>query len=240
MPQSNLETLRQSARSLLNEFDAADALASYYALHHPAQRSTLFVSGGPDGNPAGFVVRCQTGFDLFRPVVTLRVRGADVPESLLHEGLEAGRSYLLIVPEGLFERLEPGLDVQGKLAHRVLRLDPARFQPMVNVMVMSRDDPAGNPVFEIRRGDRALAVSGVNWRSPDFAEVYVQVESEAQGRGWGRAVTAACVSALLQQGTMPIYYVADNNLPSRELAEQLGFVDTGAREIVAQVALRAG
>ena len=74
-----LDTQRQAARELLNEFDAADALASYYALHHDPARSALFTHYDDEGRLTAFLARCQTGFDLFRPVVTLRVRGPDAP-----------------------------------------------------------------------------------------------------------------------------------------------------------------
>lgn len=72
---ATLPTLRQSVRDLLNEFDAADGLATYYGLYHDPQRTTLFVHQDGDGRVDGFLARCQTGFDLFRPLVTLRVRG---------------------------------------------------------------------------------------------------------------------------------------------------------------------
>ena len=68
-----LESRRQEARELLNEFDAADALASYYALHHDPNRFfaatlgcigenladpvTVFEGTPPPGDGFWFLVR---------------------------------------------------------------------------------------------------------------------------------------------------------------------------------------
>ena len=233
-----LDAQRQAVRALLNEFDAADALASYYALYHDPERSALFTHHDGEGRLVAFLARCQTGFDLFRPVVTLRVRGGEVPPELLREGLLPGRPYLLIAPARMVSKLKQYLDITDAALYRVLRLDPARFHPVVNVLVQQRLDANGNPFCEIRRGERVMAVAGVNWRSPVFAEVYVHVGEESRGRGWGQAVVSACVATLLQAEVTPLYVVAERNAPSLALAERVGFVDTGGREVVAQVALR--
>jgi GNAT superfamily N-acetyltransferase len=229
---------RQEARDLLNEFDAADALASYYALYHDPNRSALFTHHDDQGKLDAFLARAQTGFDLFRPLVTLRVRGAGVPEGLLREGLQPGRPYLLIVPDALAEKLKPHLDLTDVTRNRVLRLDPARYQPVVNVLVEERGDEAGNPRCEIRRGQQVLALAGVNWRSPLFAEVYVHVHEESRRRGWGKAVVAACAAALHRMEVTPLYIAAEDNGASLELAGAVGFVDTGAREVMAQATLK--
>jgi predicted GNAT family acetyltransferase len=161
-----------------------------------------------------------------------------VPEGLLRKGLVPGRPYLLIVPEALAAKLEAHLDLTGVTRNRVLRLDPARYEPVMNVMVEERQDAQGSPRCEIRRGQKIVALAGANWRSPSFAEIYVTVGEESRGRGFGKAVVSACVAALLRMRVTPLYVVAEHNLPSLELARQVGFVDTGAREVVAQAVLR--
>lgn len=236
---SNLNGKREQARELLNEYDAADALASYYALHHDPNRSTLFTHVDEDGRLVGFLARAQTGFDLFRPVVTLRIRGEEVPEDLLRKGLQVGRPYLLIVPDNLTEKLAPYVDLTDATRNSVLRLDPARYQPVINILVEEHVDEQGNPRCEIRRGEQVLALAGVNWRSPLFAELYVHVHEESRQRGWGKAVVAACSATLLKQDITPVYVVAEGNAASMELARVVGFVDTGAREVVAQATLKA-
>jgi GNAT superfamily N-acetyltransferase len=233
-----LDAQRQTVRALLNEFDAADALASYYALYHDPGRSELFTHHDDEGRLMAFLARCQTGFDLFRPVVTLRVRGAEVPEGLLRKGLVPGRPYLLIVPEVLAEKLKAHLDLTDVTRNWVLRLDPAQYEPVINVLVEERQDSQGSPRCEIRRGESVLALAGANWRSPNFAEMYVTVGEESRGRGFGKAVVSACVAALLRMRVTPLYVVAEHNIPSLELAKRVGFVDTSAREIVAQAVLK--
>ena len=183
---STLESKRQIARALLNEYDVADALASYYALHHDPGRTELFIDYNGQNELAAFLVRCQTGLDLFRPVVTMRARGSAVSLQLLQDGLLPGRPHLLVVPEVLVAKLEPHLDLTGTTRNLVLRLDPALFKPKINVLMVESVDMDGNPRCEIRRGDEIRAISGVNWRSPDFAELYVHVGDQWRGRGWGR------------------------------------------------------
>ena len=45
---------------------------------------------------------------------------------------------------------------------------------------------------------------------------------------------SAVIEELLRLQTMPVYVVERGNEASRELALQVGFVDTGAREVMAQ------
>lgn len=232
---ATLPRLRNEIRDVLNEFDPADALSSYYALHHDPRRTTLFVHREADGMVDGFLARCQTGFDLFRQLVTLRVRGSNDPLTpLLTEALVPGRPYLMIIPTSLVKRVEARVRLTDHVENHILRLDPARFRPEMNALVVTRKDKDGNPRAEIRRGGQPVAVAGVNWRSPIFAEVYVQVDPPARGRGLGRSVVKAVVAELLKMGVTPLYSVSEDNNASYDLALDVGFVDTGARECMAQ------
>lgn len=232
---STLPQMRRLARELLNEFDAADALACYYALHHDPRRTTLHVHLDPANMPDGLLVQCYTGFDLFRPLITMRLRGLNnAAAEMIDSVLVEGRPYLLILPTGLLERVQPYLALSNVVRYAILRLDPARFRLTVNTLVQTRRDREGNPRAEIRRNDEAVALAGVNWRSPIFAEVFVQVQPEYRGRGWGRAVVRAVVAELLQTGVTPLYAAAEDNDASLDLAEDVGFVSTGNFEIMAQ------
>src|SRR4051794_38155640 len=98
---SAVNQLRSLIRPLLDERSTADALAAYYALYHPADRTELFVypsepAGGP---PRGFLVRARTGIDLFRPLVTGRLHDDETAAALVERGLIAGRPVYLTVPE---------------------------------------------------------------------------------------------------------------------------------------------
>jgi GNAT superfamily N-acetyltransferase len=231
---STLNTLRQSARDLLNEFDAADALTSFYTLHYDANRTTLFVHRDSDQQVDGFLVRCQTGFDLFRPLVSLRLRGDAAAAPLIDEALQPGRPYLLILPAHLAERVSPHVALTDSSRNRVYRLDARRYKPEINVMVVTSTDKQNNPRAEIRVGGQVAASAGVNWRSPIFAEVFTHVLPEFRGRGWGKSVVNAVAGALLKMQVTPLYSAAEDNDTSQSVAERVGFVDTGAREIMSQ------
>lgn len=231
---TTLDQLRQQARDLLNEFDAADGLASYYTLHYDSRRTTLFIHRDPDDRVDGFLVRCQTGFDLFRPLVTLRVRGEAAVSPLVEQALQPARPYLLIVPAPLLDRVHPYLSLTDISRNRIYRMDPRRLRPEVNAMVVTSKDKQGNPRAEVRAGGQVVASSGVNWRSSIFAEVYTHVLPEFRGRGWGKGTVQAVVTDLLKMQITPLYSAAEDNEPSQSVADRVGFVDTGAREIMAQ------
>jgi GNAT superfamily N-acetyltransferase len=240
----DLAARREAARALLNEFDTADALTAYYALHHDPRRTDLFLHYDALAGVDGFLVRCQTGFDLFRPLITLRARDDDALADLLADGMIPARPYILVAPPDLVERVEhlafeggPRVELTQKSVNRVLRLEPAHFEPEINVLVERKDGPGGDLRCEIRRLDGTAALAGVNWRSPMFAEIFVQVKAAHRGRGWGRAVVSCVVAELLRQGVMPIYMVDERNAASRELAARVGFVDTGAREVMTEAVL---
>jgi hypothetical protein len=237
---ATLAYLRDNARELLNEFDAADALACYYTLYHDPRRTELFMHRDNQGKVDGFAVRCQTGFDLFRPLVTFRLRGGQTAlPDLLEESLVAGRPYLAVLPMGYTSRLKPYLQLTDTSLNGIYRLDPARFKPEINVLVARRTDAEGNPRAEIKRARKVVAAAGVNWRSPIFAEVFVNVVEGERGRGYGRSVVSALAGELLREEVTPLYTVAETNTASRELAASVGLVDTGAREIMGQM-MRAG
>jgi ribosomal protein S18 acetylase RimI-like enzyme len=238
LPRASLDRLRGAARPLLDERSPADALAVYYALYHPADRTELFVYPNPanDGPPRaeGFLVRARTGMDLFRPLVTLRAEREPAAQALLEQGLLLGRPVYLTIPESHAPWVNKYLSVSEAELHRIYRYDAERYEPEINVLVVTSQAPDGLPRCEIRASDRAGAVAGVNWQSPRFAEVYVYTEPAARGRGWGKSVVRALVGLLLKAGRTPLYVVAENNEYSIRLAETVGFVDTGRREYVGQ------
>ncbi len=240
---ASLERQRTAVRPLLNDRSPADALAFYYALHHGAERTELFVA--PEtaetgaAPAAGFLVRARTGMDLFRPLVTFRADSAATAQALLARGLLPGRPVYLTVPESHAGWVNQNLNVSDAELHSIYRYDPERYEAEINVLVVTHAGADGLPRCEIRAGERAGAVAGINWQSPRYAEVYVYTETAVRGRGWGKAVVRALVGLILKSGRMPLYVVAQNNEYSIRLAEAVGFVDTGHREYVGQ-AIRAG
>jgi len=235
---STLEYMRSSARELLNEFDAADGLAVYYTLHHDPKRTQLFVHRNGDDAVDGFLVRCQTGMDLFRPLITLRARGSASIKPLLTEGLQPNRPCIMVFPKNLLERVRPYVSLDNMTVNHIFRFDPSQYRSEINVLVLHSTSPDGLPRTEIKRGDEVIAAAGVNWASPDFAEIFVNVETDEQMKGLGRAVLTGLVTDLLKRRVTPLYVTAEDNEASLKLATRAGFVDTGAREIMAH-AVRA-
>jgi hypothetical protein len=229
---------RSAARRLLDDSSPAGAFAAYYALHHDPKRTTLFIHRNRDGQPDGLLVRAQTGMDLFRPVVVARAALDEVALDLFKTGLLPGRPYYLVAPLSLANAVNRCLIVSDPELLRIYRLDPAKFDPELNVLVVANPAPDGSPRFEISSQGAVQAAAGVNWRSPRFAEVYVYTEPAARGRGWGKSVTSALVGSLLKSRLTPLYFVDEQNSASIKLAESIGFVDTGEREYAGQVMLR--
>ena len=226
-------------RPLLDEHSAADALAVYYALHHPAARTTVFVHADPahPDRPDGFLVRAQTGQDLFRPLITLRAPSSEAACDLFGQAMYTGRPFYVTVPLSLAGYVNEHLMVAEPSVYRVYRLDPENYQPIINIFVTSERGQDDWPRYEIRQTDRVLASAGVNWRSPRYAELYVYVDGAARGRGYGKSVVNRVAGGLLEAGVTPLYVVAEDNTASMRTAEAAGFTDTGLREYVCQATL---
>lgn len=87
-------------------------------------------------------------------------------------------------------------------------------------------DPAGLLVADA--GDRLLAFHWTKQHSPELGEVYVvAVDPAAQGRGLGRAITAAGLAHLASLGVRRIIlYVESDNEPAIATYSHLGFAHT--------------
>jgi hypothetical protein len=229
----SLEQKRRVVRRLLHPSDPADALASYYALWHDPQRTELVLDAESAGRARGYVAISQTGADLFRQLVTLRAQSDDVVGSLLKKALVPQRPYQIVAPLRLASALRERLTISQAVTHAIYRLDPLRFEPIINVLVQRVDGPYGAPRYQIESQGRLVAMAGTNWRSPHFAEVFVFVQPEGRRRGWGKSVVSACSSELLSARLRPLYIAEEGNLASIGVAEGLGYVDTGLRQFVA-------
>ena len=233
-----LSEKRRALRPLLSPHDPADALASYYALWHDPRRTQLAISRDTQGRADGFVVTCQTGIDLFRPLVTLRVSDSDAVGRLVREALVPNRTYQVIAPVTLASALRQHLDIQQSRMLSIYRLDPARFRPIINVLVQQVSGADGTPRFQIESQGQVAAISGTNWRSPTFAEVFVYVHPTGRQRGWGKSVVSACTASLLEARLTPLYLADKANEISVRIAEGLGYVDTGHLDLIADARLK--
>jgi predicted GNAT family acetyltransferase len=219
---------------MLAPADPADAMAAYYALEYDPRRVQLTLHRLPPGQVAGFAAVCQTGQDLFVPLVILRAR-AEAVRDLLRTALHSGRPYRIVTTLALRSSVTAAMVLNGQQVNDIYVFDQDAYRPVLNVMVQPGESPFR---FEIRAGGRVAAAAGINWRSGRRAEMYVYTEPEFQGRGWGRAVGAACVQSLLRERLLPLYTVAKQDSVSRRLAEAIGFRDSGAREFQCQGQLR--
>jgi RimJ/RimL family protein N-acetyltransferase len=231
-----LDEKRRAVRSLLSPTDPGDALASYYTLWHDLRRTQLALHRNSAGQVDGFLTISQTGADLFRLLVTLRAPDRNTVGELVREALAPNRPYRVIVPVSLASAVRQHLEVDQATTNHIHRLDPSRFQPVVNVLVQRVGGIDGSVNtgkalrFQIESQGEVVAMSGTNWRSPAFAEVFVYVHPRGRGRGWGRSVVSACTGALLEERLQPLYSVNKGNEASIRIAEGLGYVDTGRRE----------
>jgi hypothetical protein len=231
---NELKEKRQAIRPLLSPADPADALTSYYALWHDPHRTQLTLHHDARGRTDGFIAVCQTGIDLFRPLVTLRGQDSTAIGELLQATLVTGRPYQVIVPVMLAAAVREHMQFTQTSLMQVHLLEPSRFQPIINVLVQRVTSADGTPRFQIESQGQLVAMSGTNWRSPNFAEVFVYVHPQGRGRGWGKSVVSACTAALLEQRVRPLYMVEDGNTASVRIAEGLGYQDTGLREFIGE------
>jgi GNAT superfamily N-acetyltransferase len=239
----NLTSRRQAIRPLLDEKKPGDALACYYAYYHPDSKTGLFTTPTDAASARAYLAISRTGGDLFRPLLTMRLALDDhqATADLIQTALPPEAPAILYAPENHGPLLHAFFQVQSEDRLRVLVLDRGRYQPVINVLVTQEVSPNGYPRFVIRsrqEGDRVVASAGVNWQTPNFAEISVFTEADHRRQGWGRSVVAALCGYLLESGRTPLYAVSEGNRPSLQLAEQCGFADLGIRRLLLE-ALRA-
>ena len=216
----------------------SDALASYFALEHDERRTKLTVREDARGRALAFVAVCQTGIDLFRPLVVMRGDDSAALQDALREALVPRRSYLLSAPVTVRNDIAAVCELSGEQTNQVYALHTAQFQPAVNILVQTSRTPDGQlrAFIKARDGTNA-AEAGTSWISAKYAEVYVNVAESVRRRGLGKSVVSAVCNQLTERNKMPIYVTGRTNEGSRRLAERLGFSDTGALELTAAISV---
>lgn len=247
---SSLKEQRQAIRPLLRERDAVDAMAAYYAFYHPDEKTTLVLwpegAGESTGGRAdGYVALSRTGIDLFRPLVTMRLPtdrdtfATQAAADLLHLAFASGQPVILNVPARYRPIIAALFDIHSEEYLRLYALDARQFEPVINVLVTRTDGANGLPHFTIRSSqngkEEIVASASLNWQSPRFGEIAVNTLSQYRRQGWGRSVVSALSNYLIESGRTPLYVVSEENDASIHLAESLGFVDTGGRDLLLQV-----
>ncbi|MBC8263919.1 MAG: GNAT family N-acetyltransferase [Anaerolineales bacterium] len=217
---------RDSIVHLLSPTSPEDALTAYYALYH--KRSQLFTCG--QEVVVGFLAVCQTAHDLFTPLVVMRADSDDVLSALLSDHLDEGREYLFAAKEQRASVLRRCLITWDECYNLIYTVDRASFRPDSRRLVETVVREGRVPRFEVRDGEKVIAVAGTNWRSPYFAEVGVYTQEGYRERGLARAVVSACTSELLEEGVKPLYIVTEGNAASIRICEALGYRFSGYRE----------
>jgi GNAT superfamily N-acetyltransferase len=223
---------------LLDDRSAGDAMAAYYALHHPADRVGLYTYHPTNRGLSGFLAIARTGLDLFRPLAVPFVASWAALSALMRTALKPGMPVVLHLPLEQKAWAEEAVDLSEARVMELLRLDLREFEPVINVLVVEARAPGGWPRYEIRSGDQVHVAAGLNWKGPTFAEVYVDVDPALRGRGFGKSVLAAIAGRLLGESIVALYRVEDDNVVSRREAEELGFRPTGLRTLTAQAVLK--
>ena len=236
---------RRLLRPLLQPRRTADAMAAYFAYHHPDERTTLVTAVDDNQRALAYMALSRTSIDLFRPFVTLRLPITDLEQSLdfIYGVLQPGASVILNAPYDYAPLLRTIFAINSEEKLQLLELDQTRHEPIVNVLVMQSTSLSGYPRFVIRTGggqDEAsvAAAASLNWQSPSHAEIAVNTQAAFQRRGWGRSVVSAMVQHLLANGRKPLYSVAEQNEVSQRLATAVGFVDRGVRQLLVQGTLQ--
>lgn len=232
---------RRAIAHLLDETNPADGMATYFAFYHPDKRTILRPFPYAAIRAEGYVALCRTGMDLFRPFVTLRLPIQDMQTSadIIYEAIDPGMAVILNSPARYAPLLHALFDIQTEEHLKLYQLRPSHFQPTINVLVTQDKSANGLPRFAIRdrQNDVIGASATLNWQTDNFAEIGVNTHPDFRRRGWGRSVVSAMANYLLENGRIPLYVVAQNNQVSVQLAERVGFTDSGSREIMIQAIL---
>lgn len=235
----NLIEQRRAIQLLLDEHDPADAMATYFAFYHAENRTQLRPYPPDSRHALGYICLSQTGMDLFRPLITMRLPLQDLSASaaIIQQALPPGTAVILAVPD-LYEPLITALfNVETVEVYQLLALHHTRFEPLVNVLITQDMGANGLPRFVIRdrpRENVLVAAAGLNWQTARFAEISVNTHPQYRRQGYGRSVVAAMANHLLSHGRTPLYLVAENNPASLQVAFQVGFTDTLHRQLIIQ------
>ena len=224
---------RRAIRPLLDERKPADASAVYYALYHPDDKTQIITKPENAQRAQGYLCMARTGIDLFRPLST------SCP-SLITKAIPEGMSIIINAPEIYRPLLSALFDIQQEQILRLFVLDRGRFEPIINILVTRSESYDGSPKFVIRQSrsnkgaaqGEIVASAGLNWQSTYFAEIYVHTKSSFRRLGYGRSVVASLIQHVLESGRTPLYVANSENDPSIQLAESVGFIDSGVREIL--------
>lgn len=235
---------RKAIHSILDKQNPADAIAAYYAFDHPQQKTQLLIYPKNATNAAGYLALSRTGLDLFRPLVTMRLpkSNANAAAEQLFSEIAENTPVIIYAPVSYEPLLQAFFEIQTLETLQLFTLDRSKFEPIINIHVTQSTGPNDLTRFVIstpQNNSQVSAVSGLNWQSPNFAELFVNTSPGQRRQGWGRSVLAASIQYVLDSGRSPLYVASEQNEPSKQLAQKVGFVDSHVRLIFAQAQRRS-
>ena len=125
----SIRDARRVIHNLLDDSSIVDAPTAYYALNHPAHKSHLVTRTNRAGRPRGFAGIFQTGYDLFRPMVTMRAPNHAFAADMLDELLSPGRPYLFFANLSQLPLLGDAFTIKSHRILHIYYLDSKRFKP---------------------------------------------------------------------------------------------------------------
>lgn len=225
-------------RSLMDERSARDALVAYYTFEHSRTRAHVFGYRSGSSQPSGFVTRAWTGMDLFRPLVLPFVKHKAALRALLESALAPGQAFILHLPADQLGWAGELIDLDKAAEHELLRMDPASYEPVLNVLVVESSSAMPLPRYEIRTAGGLHAAAGVSWRGSRFAEIYLEADAGADERKMIRSVLSAVAGRVLGEQRIPLLRVPKGELASRTQAFHVGFRPTGFHSATADAVMR--
>jgi GNAT superfamily N-acetyltransferase len=236
---ANLADQRRAIRHLLDEQNPADAMAVNFAFYHADSATVLRPYPTHEARATGYVCLSRTGMDLFRPFITLRLPITDLQTSanIIYEGIQPGTAVIISAAESYSPLINALFEVQVEEKMSLFVLRATQFEPLINIFITQDLGANGLPRFVIRdrqNDNIPVASAGLNWQTPRFAEISVNTHPQYRRMGYGRSVVAAMANHLLANGRIPLYVVAENNLASIQLAQQVGFTDSLSRQSLIQ------
>ncbi len=105
--------------------------------------------------------------------------------------------------------------------------DAGEWLPAQDPRVPAWLRPFGGEVLVVLDGDRYVAGVGLKKHDANGREIAVGTEEAARGRGLARRLVAQAARRVLDEGAVPTYLHAPENLPSARVAQAAGFPDRG-------------
>lgn len=228
---------RRAIRHLLDDQQAADGMAAFFAFYYADAKTELRPFGLETGKAQGYVCLARTGLDLFRPLVTMRLPIHDLEASadMLYQAIPQNVPIIVNVPQAYGPLLRALMDIESEEPLLLFRLRQTLFEPIVNVLITEDKGSNGLPRFIIRdrqHDNVVVASAGLNWQTAVFSEIAVSTHPQYRRQGYGRSVVAAMANYILAHGRSPLYVVAETNTASIQLAQQVGFMDTGYGQLM--------